>query len=60
MSWDVVARKEFRDALRSKGLWVLSLVFTAFFVIPAAAALWFDVGIRGGQDVGMQLLIRVI
>jgi len=57
---DVVARKEFRDALRSKGLWVPSLVFTAFFVIPAAAALWFDVGIRGGQDVGMQLLIRVI
>ncbi|MCU4800580.1 ABC transporter permease [Halobacteria archaeon HArc-gm2] len=60
MSWDVVARKEFRDALRSKGLWVLSLVFTAFFVIPAGAALWWDVGIRGGQEVGLQLLIEYI
>ncbi|SFR88990.1 ABC-2 type transport system permease protein [Halomicrobium zhouii] len=60
MSWDVVARKEFRDALRSKGLWVLSLVFTAFFVIPAAAALYFDVGVRGDQAVGMQLLIEIV
>lgn len=58
MSWDVVAKKEFRDALRSKGLWVLSVVFTAFFVIPAAGALYFGFEIGGGgQDIGMQFLI---
>lgn len=61
MSWDVVAKKEFRDALRSKGLWALSIVFTAFFVIPAAGALYFDFQIGGpGQDIGMQVLISSV
>ena len=58
MSWDVVAKKEFRDALRSKGLWALSIVFTAFFVIPAVGALYFDQNLgRAGQELGMQFLI---
>lgn len=60
MSWDVVAKKEFRDALRSKGLWALSLVFTAFFVIPAAGALYFDIGVSGAQDIGMQVLMSSV
>ena len=61
MSWDVVAKKEFRDALRSKGLWALSIVFTAFFVIPFALAYFFDIGVRSGaEDIGMQVIISSI
>ncbi|MFC7193584.1 ABC transporter permease subunit [Halosimplex aquaticum] len=56
--WYPVAKKEFRDAIRSKGLWILSFVFTALFLIPAGQALFFGGNIR--QDVaqvGMQLFI---
>ena len=61
MSWGVVAKKEFRDALRSKGLWALSLVFTAFFVVPAAGALYLGLEVAGGAgDVGMQLLVSSV
>ncbi|MFB6140252.1 MAG: ABC transporter permease subunit [Halosimplex sp.] len=38
--WYPVAKKEFRDAIRSKGLWVLSFFFTALFVLPAAINWW--------------------
>lgn len=32
MTWHAVARKDFRDAVRSKWLWVLSAVFVGLFV----------------------------
>ncbi len=58
MSWDVVAKKEFRDALRSKGFWFLSAVFTVFFVVPSVGVLFFDDQFSSQiQEVGMQLLI---
>ncbi|QLH84608.1 ABC transporter permease subunit [Halosimplex pelagicum] len=50
--WYPVAKKEFRDAIRSKGLWVLSFLFTALFVIPAARN-WWD--LRSAQQVPRRL-----
>jgi ABC-2 type transport system permease protein len=61
--WYVVAKKEFQDAIRSKGLWVLGAVFTALFVAPPLAYIFFDMSLGAGarqQDVGMQLLISVV
>lgn len=58
LSWYPVAKKEFKDAIRSNGLLFLSVVFTVFFVMPAAGALYFDLNLtRQGQELGMQLLI---
>ncbi|WP_459194546.1 ABC transporter permease subunit [Halosimplex sp. J119] len=56
--WYPVAKKEFRDAIRSKGLWILSFLFTALFLLPAGRALFFGGNVR--QDVaqiGMQYFI---
>ncbi|ELZ27708.1 multi-copper enzyme maturation ABC transporter permease [Halosimplex carlsbadense 2-9-1] len=50
--WYPVAKKEFRDAIRSKGLWVLSFLFTALFVIPAARNWW---TLRNAQQVPRRL-----
>jgi len=61
--WYVVAKKEFNDAIRSMGLWLLAFVFTALFVVPPLANIFFDVGLGTGvrqQDLGMQLLISVV
>lgn len=57
--WYTVAKKEFRDAVRSKGLWVLTLVFISIFIVPVALALYLDINFvtRGGQALGMELLI---
>ena len=59
--WYPVAKKEFRDAIRSKGLWVLSFMFTALFVMPAGLN-WWDLRNaeqvpRGLQDFGLQAAI---
>lgn len=35
MSWEAVARKDFRDAVRSYWLWGLSAIFVVFFTVPA-------------------------
>lgn len=60
--WYVVAKKEFQDAIRSKGLWVLGAVFTALFVAPPAGALYFDLGLGQGvsDEFGMKLLISFV
>lgn len=57
--WYTVAKKEFRDAVRSMGLWLLTVVFISIFIVPVALALYFDINFisRGGQSLGMQLLI---
>jgi ABC-2 type transport system permease protein len=58
-SWYVVAKKEFQDAIRSMGLWVLGLLFTTMFVIPPAAALYFGVNLSPqAQKFGLQVLIK--
>jgi ABC-2 type transport system permease protein len=60
--WYTVAKKEFVDAIRSKGLWVLVLLFTTAFVSPVALALYFDIGVNAEQlqEVGMQLLLSQV
>lgn len=35
MSWQAVARKDFADSIRSRGLWVVSAIFLVLFVVPA-------------------------
>ena len=34
MTWDVVAKKDFADAVRSRGLWALSSLFVIVFALP--------------------------
>ncbi|WP_135303686.1 ABC transporter permease subunit [Haloarcula amylovorans] len=59
--WYTVSKKEFKDAIRSKGLWLLGLIFTVAFISPVALALYFDVGVsQGAQELGMQLLLSQI
>jgi ABC-2 type transport system permease protein len=59
--WYTVAKKEFRDAIRSRGLWLLGLLFTTAFIAPVALALYFDVGMNPrGQGLGMQLLLSQV
>lgn len=41
MSWEAVARKDFEDAIRSRWLWALSVVFVGVFSIPAIARFYF-------------------
>ena len=47
MTWDVVARKDFDDAVRSRWLWGLSLFFVAF--IGGTTAVFFGYLAQGGQ-----------
>lgn len=35
MTWLAVARKDFRDAVRSSRIWILSAIFVVFFAVPA-------------------------
>jgi len=64
--WYTVSKKEFRDAIRSRGLWLLSLIFATAFIAPVAIALYTDFAAGGGitaqalQEQGMQLLLRGI
>jgi ABC-2 type transport system permease protein len=61
--WYTVSKKEFKDAIRSKGLWLLGAVFTLLFVSPVAGALYLDFGAGTGQQAqaiqqqGMQFLL---
>ncbi|MFC7018098.1 MULTISPECIES: ABC transporter permease subunit [Haloarcula] len=59
--WYPVAKKEFKDAIRSRGFLVLSVLFTVFFMLPPASVVFgiFDFGPQG-QDVGMQFLISSV
>ena len=60
--WYTVSKKEFRDAIRSKGLWLLGLIFTSAFISPVALALYFDIGQQQQriQQEGMQALISSV
>lgn len=41
MSWETVARKDFRDAIRSKSLWALSALFVLVFSVPTLLRFFF-------------------
>jgi ABC-2 type transport system permease protein len=64
--WYTVSKKEFKDAIRSKGLWLLGAVFTVLFVAPVAGALYLDIGAGSGQQAqalqeqGMQFLLSQV
>jgi ABC-2 type transport system permease protein len=38
MTWQSVARKDFRDSLRSRWLWVLTALFVVVFAVPPVFA----------------------
>lgn len=59
MSWQAVARKDFADAVRSRWLWALSLLFIGVFSIPTVARLYFGTAQRqAGSNSGVvQLFI---
>ena len=65
-AWYVVAKKEFKDAIRSKGLWLLGLLFTTAFIAPVALALYTGFGGGSGQQAqalqeqGMQFLLSSV
>jgi ABC-2 type transport system permease protein len=60
-TWYVVAKKEFQDTVRSKGLWVLSLVFLVLFVVPLLGVAFDVFGLgQAVQQLGAQALIRGI
>lgn len=50
MSWQAVARKDFHDAIRSRWLWVLSVLFVVVFAAPAVANLYFGQTTPGNQQ----------
>jgi ABC-2 type transport system permease protein len=39
-TWYPIAKKDFKDALRSKGLWILAAIFTVVFILPIAIRLY--------------------
>jgi len=64
--WYTVAKKEFKDAIRSRGLLMLAVIFTVAFIAPVAGALWFGIGAGSSrqaellQQQGMQFLLSSI
>lgn len=57
--WYAVAKKEFQDALRSRGFWLLAVLFTVLFINPVAQQLYFSPETsRFAQEFGMQQLIQ--
>ncbi|USZ67038.1 ABC transporter permease [Halorussus salilacus] len=44
MTWQAVARKDFRDAVRSKWLWALSLLFVGVFTLPPILVFYLEMG----------------
>lgn len=52
MTWQAVARKDFQDAVRSKWIWVLSLLFVGVFSLPAILRFYLEMG--GAPPQGQQ------
>jgi ABC-2 type transport system permease protein len=58
VTWPAVARKDFEDAIRSRWLWGLSVVFVLVFSFPAAARLYSgDLGGPQGSSGIVQVVI---
>ena len=53
MSWIAVARKDFRDASRSRALWTLTVLFTLLVV----GIVFFFAEIAGGANAGFEALL---
>ncbi|WP_231185649.1 ABC transporter permease [Haladaptatus sp. DYF46] len=48
MTWRSVARKDFRDSLRSRWLWVLTALFVVVFAVPPIFAFFIERGSGSG------------
>lgn len=60
-SWYPVAKKEFKDTIRSRGLLVLSAVFIGFFLVPVAAQLLgMNLVAQGAREFGTELLLSAL
>ncbi|EFW93850.1 ABC-type transport system permease protein [Haladaptatus paucihalophilus DX253] len=60
MTWQSVARKDFRDSLRSRWLWVLTALFVVLFAVPPILAFLIENGsIQGsaGQSTDQYLYL---
>lgn len=58
MSWEAIARKDFRDAIRSKVLWALSALFVLVFSVPTVIRFFIDAPQgQGGQEAVLQVFI---
>lgn len=55
MSWAIVARKDFRDAIRAKSLWALSAIF--ILLAAAVAYIYAEVLAPGGELTALGLII---
>ncbi|NHN46241.1 ABC transporter permease [Halostella sp. JP-L12] len=44
MTWEVVAKKDFADAVRSRGLWALSALFVLVFALPPLLIFYLEFG----------------
>ncbi|WP_137286507.1 ABC transporter permease [Halorussus salinisoli] len=49
MTWQAIARKDFQDAVRSKWLWGLSILFVGVFALPAILQFYFEMGTAPAQ-----------
>src|SRR6056297_2305096 len=64
--WYTVSKKEFKDAIRSKGLWILGAFFTLVFVLPVVRVWWVNAAEGEGQlaqliqQQGMQALLSQV
>jgi ABC-2 type transport system permease protein len=58
--WLVIARKEFDDTIRSKVLWILSVLFVSVFALPAALAQYFNIGQVVQSQTGQQVTTNML
>ncbi|WP_227353376.1 ABC transporter permease subunit [Haladaptatus salinisoli] len=52
MTWQAVARKDFRDSLRSRWLWALTALFVLVFSLPPLLVFYLEMGGGGGRGGG--------
>ncbi|MFT4889657.1 MAG: ABC-2 type transport system permease protein [Halobacteriales archaeon] len=57
MSWAAVAKKDFQDAVRSRALWGLSVVFLLFALVTTYAYVEFPDMLAGGDQSGVGLAL---
>ncbi|MDZ7701090.1 MAG: ABC transporter permease [Halobacteriales archaeon] len=57
MTWEVVARKDFQDAVRSHWLWALSALFVTVLALPPALVIADVIQVGGGDGLTTDLFV---
>ena len=57
MTWEVVARKDFQDAVRSQWLWALSALFVTVLALPPALIIADVIQVGGGEGLNTDLFV---